>query len=153
MTDAVRKFRGFVFGRVDEFADDFDGRLLAGAGGHRRSGHQVGALFLGEAAHDHLDLAVREQTGESHDAGSHAGRLGGAVRIVEDRVDAVAVDRLVTAAVTVGDDVGELRSESAGMPSTEVPSTGLMKSSPVRPAWLPMVPPLPKTVLPIGRRD
>ncbi len=64
VAEGLRNLRRVELGRVTEFADDLDGRLLAALGGHARSGEEVDALALVEGADDELELRIGEDAGE-----------------------------------------------------------------------------------------
>ena len=63
---------------------------------------------MGKTAHDHLHLTVGEEACETEDTGCHIGGLGSATRIIQKRVDAVAVYCLITAAETACNDIAHL---------------------------------------------
>ena len=99
----VGKFRGFVFGGVPEFADDFNLGGFTGLGGHAGSGENIGTLLLGQAAHQHLEGAFVIDARQGHDAGSRI-LLGGfsAVGAVQQVVHGVLGNGVVARAVAAG---------------------------------------------------
>ena len=59
-TDGLRDLWGLELRRVNQLADDLDGRLLATLGGHARGAEQIDALLLVKRADDDLELRVAE---------------------------------------------------------------------------------------------
>ena len=85
-----------VLAGVDEFADNFDRRLVAAFCRHFGSRHEINSLLLVEGPDHQLELRIREDPSDAEDAGS--GSAGDPCSTRDHRVNGVGGDGLITGA-------------------------------------------------------
>ena len=64
VAEVLRNLRRVEFGRITEFANDFDDCTLAALGRDARCGEQIDALLLVQRANDDLELRISEDARE-----------------------------------------------------------------------------------------